>query len=144
MHMVNCLEGELIEECDGGYGKVFRGEHKGRAVAIKVLRLYLNSDLDKSFEVSKLTLCIGEIPTDQESQKFIREAVTWRHLRHPNILPLLGVNVDLEQHQLAMISEWMVHRNVNEYVKKFEGVNRVQLVSNDDISYNNYSNLLTS
>ena len=57
MHMVNCLEGELIEEYDGGYAKVFRGRHKGRAVAVKILRLYLTSDLDKCFKVSILTPC---------------------------------------------------------------------------------------
>jgi len=28
-----------------------------------------------------------------------------------------------------MISEWMDHGNINEFVKKYEGVNRVQLVS---------------
>jgi hypothetical protein len=64
MHMVNCLQGELIEEYDGGHAKVFRGEHKGRAVAIKILRLYMTSDLDKYFRVSVLTPCIAEIQTN--------------------------------------------------------------------------------
>ena len=64
MHMVNCLQGELIEEYDGGHATVFRGEHKGRAVAIKILRLYRTSDLDKRFKVSIFTPCIAEIATD--------------------------------------------------------------------------------
>ena len=51
----------------------------------------------------------------------------WRHLRHPNILPLLGVN--LERHRLAMISEWMDHGNIAEFVERHKGINRVQLVS---------------
>jgi len=71
---------------------------------------------------------------------FFREAVAWRHLRHPNILPLLGVNLDLERYKLAMISEWMVHGNINEYVEKCGGVNRVQLVSSDSISHDNHCN----
>ncbi|KAF9644350.1 kinase-like protein [Thelephora ganbajun] len=107
--MGNCLHGELVEEYDGGYANIFRGEHKGRAVAIKIRRLYLTSDFDKCFS------------------EFCREAVVWRHLRHTNILPLLGVN--LERHQLAMISEWMDHGNINEFVERYEGVNRVQLVT---------------
>ena len=57
----------------------------------------------------------------------------WRHLRHPNILPLLGV--DLEPHRLSMISEWMDQGNINEYVKEQEGVNRLQLVSYEPTSY---------
>ena len=54
MHMDNCLNGELIKEYEGGFAKVFRGEHKGRAVAIKILRLYMNGDRDKCFKVSIL------------------------------------------------------------------------------------------
>ena len=53
------------------------------------------------------------------------------------------MNVDLEHYQLAMISEWMIHGNINEYVKKCEGVNRVQLVSDNIVSHNNRCNLLT-
>jgi len=54
------------------------------------------------------------------------------------------VNVDLEQYQLAMMSEWMVRDNINEYVEKCEGVNRVQLVSDDIVSHSDHYNLLTS
>jgi len=64
MHMVNCLEGELTEEYDGGQGKVFRGKHEGRAVAIKIPHLCLTSDLDKCFRVSVLAPRMAEIPTD--------------------------------------------------------------------------------
>ena len=53
MHAANCLnDGNLIEECRGGYADIFRGEHKGRPVAVKILRLYLTSDVDKRFSVS--------------------------------------------------------------------------------------------
>ncbi|KAF9789369.1 kinase-like domain-containing protein, partial [Thelephora terrestris] len=58
---------------------------------------------------------------------FCREAIAWRHLRHPNILPLLGV--DLQKNRLSMISEWMDHGNINEYVERHGGVNRLQLLA---------------
>ena len=135
MNMADCLDGELIEEYDGGHANVFRGECEGRAVAVKILRLHLTSDLDKCSSVSILASCIADIPTDTGTQRFFREAIAWRHLRHPNILPLLGVNLNLEQYQLAMISEWMAHGNINEFVERREGVNRVQLVSDDAIPY---------
>ncbi|KAF9643193.1 kinase-like protein [Thelephora ganbajun] len=108
MHMGNCLDGELVEKYDGGHANIYKGEHKGRAVAIKIWCLYQTSDLDNCFS------------------EFCREAVAWRHLRHPNILPLLGVN--LQQQRFAMISEWMDHGNINEFIKKHEGVNHVQLL----------------
>lgn len=41
-----------------------------------------------------------------------------------------------------MISEWMVNGNINEFVERTEGVNRVQLVSEGAISQGNHCNLL--
>ena len=138
--MENCLNGELTQEYDGGHANIFRGKHKDRPVAIKIVRLYLTSDFDKRFSVSIPAPHIAGFPVDQESQEFCREVVAWRHLRHPHILPLLGVNI--ERHQLAMISEWMDNGNINEYVKGHEGVNRVQLVSNDITSRGDKRNWL--
>ena len=65
---------------------------------------------------------------------YCREAVLWKHLRHPSILPLIGANVDLERYKLAMVSEWMVHGTINEFIRNQEGVNRAQLVSDWDVS----------
>jgi len=60
-------------------------------------------------------------------QRFCREGVAWKHLRHPNILPLLGVTLNFE-HRFALVSEWMEHGNVNEFIEADEHVNRVELV----------------
>jgi len=48
-------------------------------------------------------------------QRFCKEVVTWRTLRHPNILPLIGVM--MTESQFAMISDWMENGNINEFVK---------------------------
>ena len=42
-------------------------------------------------------------------------------MEHPNILPLLGVN--LEKQKFAMVSEWMDNGNINEFIQKREEVN---------------------
>jgi len=52
--------------------------------------------------------------------------MTWKILRHPNVLPLLGVTMD--KTQFAMISEWMVNGNINEYIKANGDANRFELV----------------
>ena len=62
-------------------------------------------------------------------QRFCREGVAWKHLRHPNILPLIGVTMDSQQ--FAMISAWMENGNINEFVGKDQHVNRIELVSVD-------------
>jgi hypothetical protein len=52
--------------------------------------------------------------------------VTWKFLRHPNVLPLIGVTMS-EAH-FAMISDWMTNGNINEFVKAHPDANRSELV----------------
>ena len=61
-----------------------------------------------------------------ELQRFCREGVAWKHLRHPNILPLLGVTVG--EHRFALVSEWMENGNINDFIERDQHVNRVELV----------------
>ena len=59
-------------------------------------------------------------------QRFCREGVAWKHLRHPNILPLIGVTVSKQR--FAMVSAWMENGNINEFVERDRHVNRIELV----------------
>jgi len=45
------LDGPMSEEYGGGFATVFRGEYRGRPVAIKTVHLYLTSNLEKCFSV---------------------------------------------------------------------------------------------
>ena len=59
-------------------------------------------------------------------QMFCKEVVTWKSLRHPNVLPLLGVTMNKKH--FAMVSEWMVNGDINKFVKAHRDVNRFELV----------------
>ena len=59
MHIDISLDRDFIEEYCGN-SAVFKKEHKGHTVAMKMLRLFLTSDLDKCIGVSTTTLCIAE------------------------------------------------------------------------------------
>ena len=48
----------------------------------------------------------------------------WKRLKHPNILPLLGVTLD----PLQLISHWMPGGILPEYLKKNSDVDRLRLV----------------
>ena len=50
----------------------------------------------------------------------------WKSLKHPNVLPLLGV--EMTGTRFAMMSEWMTNGNINQFVAKYWDVNRFQLV----------------
>ena len=60
------------------------------------------------------------------TQRFCNEVVTWKALRHRNVLPLLGVT--MSNNQFTMVSEWMVNGNINEFVKVHRDANRFELV----------------
>ena len=59
-------------------------------------------------------------------QRFCKEVVTWKALRHPNVLPLLGVT--MSETRFVMVSEWMTRGNINEFVKADVNVDRLALV----------------
>lgn len=53
--------------------------------------------------------------------------MSWKALRHPNVLPLMGVI--MSETEFAMVSEWMDNGNINQFVKEQPNVNRFELVS---------------
>ena len=57
-------------------------------------------------------------------QTFHRVAVVWKHLAHPNVVPLLGVITD----PLQLISDWTSGRDLTEYITKKPEVDRLRLV----------------
>ena len=60
------------------------------------------------------------------TQRFCKEVLTWKALRHENVLPLLGVT--MSDNQFAMVSEWMANGNINEFVRAHREANRFKLV----------------
>ncbi|KAF8325694.1 kinase-like domain-containing protein [Amanita rubescens] len=80
----------------GGYGRIFRGEHKGQQVALKVV--------DQGVHDDSLT------------KDFCREAITWRSLSHRFILPLLGIFE--ENSQLILVSPFMENGTLTRWRSK--------------------------
>ncbi|KAF9647923.1 kinase-like protein, partial [Thelephora ganbajun] len=60
------------------------------------------------------------------NQKFCKEAVIWRHLRHPNILPLVGVTIG--QGRCSMVSDWMENETINQFTRRNKDANRIDLL----------------
>ena len=53
-----------------------------------------------------------------------KETVIWKYLKHPNILPLLGVTIN----PLQLISKLMPGGTLPDYIKKNPGADRLRLV----------------
>ncbi|PCH44129.1 kinase-like protein [Wolfiporia cocos MD-104 SS10] len=83
-------EGHFVAQ--GGYGKIFRGTYAGKQVALKQLFVNLE-DEDRRRKVFKA---------------LVKEAVVWKQLRHPNLLPLIGMyGVNEETKMFNFVSPWM-------------------------------------
>ncbi|KAJ7788679.1 kinase-like domain-containing protein, partial [Mycena olivaceomarginata] len=82
----------------GGHGDIWKASTHGQTVSLKVMRIFYNDDLCR-------------VP-----KEFRREAVIWRQLCHPNILPFMG-SIVLEN-KLGLISPWMENGNVMEYLSR--------------------------
>ncbi|KAG8787960.1 hypothetical protein FRC12_015078 [Ceratobasidium sp. 428] len=93
----------------GRFGDVWRGNlNDGTEVAIKCLRLHTVDELR-----SKVV------------KHAARELYYWSKLKHKNVLELLGFG--MFQEQLAMISPWMQHGTLDEYIRKHPRVDRWSL-----------------
>ncbi|KAJ3995497.1 kinase-like domain-containing protein [Lentinula boryana] len=87
----------------GGFADVWRGIMNGEDVCLKVLRLVTEQD-----ERTRATV----------RKRFCREALVWRQLKHPHILPLLGVNMELFLPSFCLISPWMENKDIITFLKQ--------------------------
>ena len=56
--------------------------------------------------------------------------MTWQHLNHPNILPLIGAKMVDEQNKRVyeIVSDFMENGDIMTFTKTHEGVDRLKLV----------------
>ncbi|KAE9404395.1 kinase-like protein, partial [Gymnopus androsaceus JB14] len=87
----------------GGFADIYRGTVGERRVCLKVLRLVMEQD---------------EEIRDKIRKEFCNEALIWRQLQHPNILPLLGINVELFSPSFCLISPWMENKDIITFLRK--------------------------
>ncbi|KAJ7656694.1 kinase-like domain-containing protein [Mycena rosella] len=97
----------------GGYGDIYRASYGNTTVALKHMRHFLRGS-----DLRRLRL------------KFGREALLWKELHHPHILPFLGIDRQSFPSSLCMVSPWMEHGTILEYLKSYgrENVDLDQLL----------------
>ncbi|KAF9645418.1 kinase-like protein, partial [Thelephora ganbajun] len=102
----HCLNVAPDPFASGGYGDVYKGTLNGSGVCIKRVRVYAKDTPNKAIK------------------GFCQEAVMWRRLNHPNILPLLGVTIS----PLQLVSNWMPGGDLPEYIEKYPDADRLVLL----------------
>ncbi|KAF8169206.1 kinase-like domain-containing protein, partial [Mycena galopus ATCC 62051] len=90
----------------GGFGDIYRASYGDQRVALKRMRYFVHGS-----DLRRMHL------------KFCREALLWKDLHHPNILPFLGIDRDSFPSSLCMVSPWMDHGVVMNYLKTYGHAN---------------------
>ncbi|CAE6411063.1 unnamed protein product [Rhizoctonia solani] len=126
-HLIDQTKYTMYPVSHGGFGDVYSGRLKdGSPIALKCLRLTLDSS--------------------DASQKQIRNAAhelyIWSKCDHPNILRLVGVTQ--HRNQLAMVSPWMEHGSLNNFLSRYPEVDRYRLSAQvaDGIAYLHGENIV--
>ncbi|KAJ7267294.1 hypothetical protein C8J57DRAFT_363158 [Mycena rebaudengoi] len=81
----------------GGFGDIWQGSVQGQHVSVKVMRIFRKDDVEVAMK------------------DFGREALIWRQLSHPNLLPFFGLYYWEER--LCLVSPWMENGNVLEFLR---------------------------
>ncbi|KAJ7231346.1 kinase-like domain-containing protein [Mycena rebaudengoi] len=85
----------------GGFGDIYRASYKGKTVALKQMRAF-----HRGSELRRIR------------SQFCREALIWQQLKHPYILPMLGIDQESFPPSLCMVSPWMENGTVLKYLEE--------------------------
>ncbi|KAJ7359501.1 kinase-like domain-containing protein [Mycena albidolilacea] len=81
----------------GGFGDIWEGLVGGQSVSVKIMRLFRDVDMKEAM------------------QEFGHEAIIWRQLSHPNLLPFFGLYY--LENRLCLVSPWMSNGHIIEFLK---------------------------
>ena len=81
----------------GGFGEVYRGTLNDSLVCVKRFRAATEEDLVVATKVRSQHFHSPYAYSRMNQKVICRDAVVWKTLRHPNVLPLLGATISPPQ-----------------------------------------------
>ncbi|KAF9053824.1 kinase-like protein, partial [Hymenopellis radicata] len=93
---------------------IWKGQMNDETVCLKVLRIFLEN---------------GHVARQKIIKSFCSEALVWRNLNHPNVLPFLGVSKDLFYPSFCLISPWMNNGNIMAFLSQNPDHDRLRSVT---------------
>ncbi|KAJ6589507.1 kinase-like domain-containing protein [Mycena capillaripes] len=98
-----------LQVAAGSFGDIWKGLVESQSVSLKVMRLFRDSDVKAALK------------------EFGREALIWRQLSHPNLLPFFGLYY-LDS-RLCLVSPWMENGHLMEFLSNAPAdIKRVDLI----------------
>ncbi|KAJ7826994.1 kinase-like domain-containing protein, partial [Mycena olivaceomarginata] len=83
----------------GAFGDIWKGSVRGQSVSVKIMRLFRDAEVRAA------------------AQAFGHEALIWRQLSHPNLLPFLGLYY--VENRLCLVSPWMSNGHVLQFLENY-------------------------
>ena len=106
---------------------MWEGMLESEKVCVKVLRIYnpQAKNQKKDLAVCGIRDLLRASLVLMLYKPFYGEAVVWKRLRHPNVVPFLGVTTA----PLQLVSVWMPNGILTDYVKAEPQADRINIVS---------------
>jgi len=113
----------------GGFSDVWKARYdSGRVFVIKHLRTYEVDNLSHVKEVLRVCHSVCQyFSLERRHQKYCKEVVVCRRIRHENVLSVEGVAPGI--FEFCVVSRWMDSGNMLNYVRVRGQVDRMRLVS---------------
>ncbi|KAJ7100527.1 kinase-like domain-containing protein [Mycena epipterygia] len=94
----------------GGFGDVFKGNFRGEKIAVKILRIFRDKDMDGLLK------------------DFSTEVAIWRQLSHANVVPFYGVyRLEKSSSRLCLVCPWMENGHLVHFLTDHPNTNCVPL-----------------
>ncbi|KAE9390009.1 kinase-like protein, partial [Gymnopus androsaceus JB14] len=97
----------------GGYADIYKGQTaNGNSACLKVLRVFTTQESTKRL-----------------FKEFSKEVLVWSQLDHPNVLPFLGINIDLFPGRFCLVSPWCSNGSIMNYLSMHPEADKMEIVS---------------
>jgi len=110
----------------GAIADIYEGTLNGSKVHVKQTRTYSTYSDEDMWRVQMVRYPFFPFPLSalKRAPKSYQEAIMWKHARHPNIVPFLGIT----NTPFQLVSNWMPGGNLVGYIKENPGADRLDLV----------------
>ncbi|KAJ7700565.1 kinase-like domain-containing protein [Mycena metata] len=92
----------------GGFSDIYKAVYRSQEVALKKLRFFVDNTPEERRKIK---------------ERFYEEALLWKNLKHPNILPFIGLHSEASDLNkplsMVMVCPWMPNGTIIKYLKDF-------------------------
>lgn len=120
---------DFIPYARGGFSYVWPATMGDKKVAVKVI-------ITADAKLKKVIVVVHPNPPHKayftSVQQLSKEAILWKHFKHRNILPLLGVSIKISGNKArnpCLVSPWMKNGSIFLFAKRYPSFNRFNLAS---------------